>query len=115
MAIANFKRGDTRVWTLTVLDAVGAAKDISNHVLYMTFKKFIGDADGHADTVQVDGTITSGPGGIGSFTLTSTVSKTMEGKYVYDVQTASNDAPPVVTTIESGSVTVMEDVTVADA
>ena len=110
--ISNFHRGDTKTFTIAVQDDAGAPVDITDHVLYMTFKLNLSDGDPGA--VQLTGQITDAPNGIGTFLLESDKSKNLKGVYYYDMQAASNAVPPVVITAESGQVTVLEDVTTTD-
>jgi len=110
--ISNFHRGDTRTFTITVKDDAGAPVDITDHVLYMTFK--VNLSDGDPGSVQLAGTITDAVNGIGTFLLESDKSKNLKGVYYYDMQAASNATPPVVITAESGKVTVLADVTITD-
>ena len=119
MSIPNFARGDTITYNITVSAPGGGALDLTNHTVLMTFKTSLSLADngGFPDVLQVTGVVTDAPGGLATATLTSDNTKQMTGgaKYFYDVQVYDTAVPPVVSTIDSGTVTVTADVTNTDA
>ncbi len=117
MAVSNFQHGDTQVYNLTFSKS-GAPYDITGHTIYMTFKTDTSLADnaGAPDVIQATGVIQDGPNGTATVTLPSTLTKTMTrgAKYFYDVQIHDGGTPTVVSTIESGTITVATDVTWTD-
>ena len=116
MAISNFTRGDTRVYNITVVDKDGAPYNLTGHTDNMTMKDNTSnnDTDPLPSTLKVAALLAGDPTtGQATVTLDSTDTDqlTAGGKYFYDFQVASGDATPIVTTIDSGNITVVADVT----
>lgn len=106
-------RGDTRTRTVTITDANDDPIDISGHVLWMTLKKNLTDADpGALQVSAVQPSNASTQAGIGTITLPSTQTALLTpGVYWYDVQWEQPGSPPIVKTVQSGRVRVKADVT----
>ena len=122
MSFGNFTKGDTVTYNVTWSAPGGGALDLTGHTLYMTLKtKIDGTIADNAplpDALQITGTITGDPtNGAGSFLFESDQTKqlTAGAKYFYDVQVHDSSSPPVVSTTENGSITVVADVTTTDA
>ena len=116
---SDFTKGDTVTYNVTWSAPGGGALDLTNHTLYMTLKTSLSLADNAPlpDALQITGTITGDPvNGAGSFLFTSTDTNqlTAGAKYFYDVQIHDDSTPTVVSTTESGSITVKADVTWTD-
>ena len=113
MSIGDFYRGDTKVYNLTFKEN-NVAKDVSNMILFMTLKSSKSDLDASA-ALQVQTTFPSGSpstSGIGTLTLTSNDTDITPGKYHYDLQLVDpTGSPAVVTTLVSGTLNVLTDIT----
>lgn len=119
---SNFTKGDTVTYNVTWSAPGGGALDLTGMTLYMTLKTAIDgsipDNTALPEALQITGTITGDPTlGAGSFLFTSDQTKllTAGAKYFYDVQVHDASVPPVVSTTENGSITVVADVTYTDA
>jgi len=114
MAIGDFYRGDTKVYNLTFTKSAGSPKDITNMTIWMTLKSAHTDADGAA-ALQVQHTFPVGSPstlGIGTLTLTPAVTSINIGQYLYDLQLVdATGSPVVVTTLVSGTLDVLPDIT----
>jgi len=116
--IASFYRGDTKVFNLTFADASGTAIDISGLKLWVTMKSNTADLD---DAAAIQKVITfpadaDSVAGIGSITLSSVETSVTPGTYYYDFQLVDESlSPPSVTTITSGRVNILQDITLTDA
>jgi len=120
MSFGNFTKGDTVTYNVTWSAPGGGALDLTGMTLYMTLKTSLALADNAPlpDALQITGTITGDPTlGAGSFLFESDQTKqlTAGAKYFYDVQVHDASVPPVVSTTENGSITVIADVTNTDA
>jgi len=114
MSIGNFYRGDTKVYSL-VFTENGSPKNVENMLITMTLKSDIALVDGGAE-MQVKYTLPAGSpadAGLGTLTLTSVETAAVAaGQYYYDLQLVdSSGSPVVVTTLVSGTIDVLEDVT----
>ena len=119
MSFSNFTKGDTVTYNMTFSAAGGGALDLTNHTAYLTLKSDLTMADNVPlpDVLKTLGVVTDAPGGAVTFTIESDDTKLLTGggKYFYDVQIYDTAVPPVVSTTESGSITVTADVTWDDA
>lgn len=111
-----FHRGDTKTYQAKVENpATGLPVNVAGMTLWITLKENPTDADpGAAQSSQV---IPSGPdaaAGLASVTLNSAqTAGLVPGRvYYYDMQLVQAGAPPVVTTIQYGTVLVLRDTTV---
>jgi hypothetical protein len=115
--IGSFYRGDSKNFRLTFKDSSGVAIDITGFELWFTMKSSVADLDASA-AVQKVVTFAAGAdatAGIGELALSSVDTAVTPGIYFYDFQLVDPTAtPPIVTTITSGKVTVLQDVTVTD-
>jgi hypothetical protein len=113
MAIGDIYRGDTKVFNLAFTED-GDAKDISNMKLFMTVKSKPTDLDANA-AIQVQTTFPAGSpstAGIGTLTLTSVDTNVNPGKYHYDMQLVDpSGSPAIVTTLASGTIDILADIT----
>lgn len=113
MSIGDFYRGDTKVFNLTFTKN-GAVYNVENMTLWMTLKSKRTDTDANA-AMQVQSAFSAGSpwaGGKGSITLTPADTNINPGKYYYDIQLVdASGSPAVVTTITSGSVNILDDIT----
>lgn len=107
-------RGDTKVWTMLFQSAPDVPIDITGHVLWFTMKAKVTDTDDDA-VIQKNITFAGGEdssAGKGFLTLTSEETGVLvPGSYVYDMQKVINETPPVVSTVLSGRITILADVT----
>ncbi len=112
-----FYRGDTCVIRFSFSDGDGTALDISNHHLWITLKVRLEDADTDAafqKEIIFPGDANAAQG-IGVLTLESNeTSGITPGEYFYDFQYVIPGVPPQVTTLLSGRVRVLPDVTLSD-
>ncbi|MBF0339473.1 MAG: hypothetical protein HQL95_00740 [Magnetococcales bacterium] len=110
----QFYRGDTQPLSVVFTTATGEPVDITDHVLWFTMKRAAKDLDGEA-VIQKRLVCPSGAqsvAGIGIITLTSVETGAFDpGLYVYDIQRVITETPPVVYTLTSGRISVLEDIT----
>ncbi|OSM07661.1 hypothetical protein [Magnetofaba australis] len=112
--LAPFYRGDTKSFNLTFRDANGDPIDLSGHELWFTMKREIGDAD---DAAVLQKRIVFLPNaesaaGNGVLILDSSETSAIDpGTYYFDMQKVIPENPPLVTTLMSGRVSVLPDVT----
>lgn len=103
------KRGDSKVFNLTI------SGDITGAKLWMSAKTAYNATTFVFQKTELDGiVITNGPGGLATVTLVPTDTSGLPPitmKLVYDVQVKS--ASGLVSTVQSGTLTVEPDVTIA--
>ncbi len=115
--ISSFYRGDTKVFNFTFADSTGTPIDISGYKLWVTMKSSITDLD---DAASIQKVITfpadaDSVAGIGSITLSSVETSVTPGTYYYDFQLVDESLiPPSVTTVTSGRVSILQDITLTD-
>ena len=115
--MSNFSivRGDTYIEDLAVKDSAGAALDITGGKLYFTAKTSYNVADESASVALTSPstgiTITDAANGLARMIITAAQSATLTGgqTYVYDIQ--FKDVNGNITTLDSGSMDVRQDVT----
>jgi hypothetical protein len=113
----SIRRGDTWVETWNILDALGAAVDVTGAKFYMTIKNNTGDAD--PGVLQLTSpssgiVITTAASGIVTATITATQSAALAAQtYVYDIQMKASNGD--VTTLDTGTLTVSPDITITTA
>ncbi len=109
-----FYRGDTQVFPLKITTSDNVPIDISGHAWWFTMKRSAGDPDSEA-VFQKRVVFPAGDAsllGAGVLTLTSDETRTIEpGIYLYDMQLVAPGSPPVVTTLLSGQINVLADIT----
>lgn len=111
MSDFTMKRGDSKVFNLTI------SGDITGAKLWMSAKTAYNSTSFvfQKDTALLGGiVITNGPGGLATVTLDPTDTSSLPPitmKLVYDVQVKS--AGGLVSTVQSGTLTVEPDVTIA--
>ena len=119
MAINAIVQGDTRVWELVITDRNTDPVDITSDFVWFTMKQNIADPDGTslpAVLGPIAAVITDGPAGRCTITLDSTDTKSLTtSNYFYDFQWNDASVPPVVTTLDKGSVAVTDQVTIQTA
>ena len=112
----DFYRGDTVRLKFTFADADSTPIDITGHELWFTAKESRSNLDSES-AIQVRHLAGNDPAddpvnGIVYHTLSSTDTAIPVGKYEFDYQKViSSTSPPVVNTIASGKVKVLQDVT----
>lgn len=121
--LAPFYRGDTKVFKLTLKNDNGASPptpvDVTGNVFWITFKTDAALPDykctlQHSETAAAGGTPVSDPSeGLVYITLSSEETALLAGNttYYYDIQRVIPGSPPVVSTLQSGKVKVLQDVT----
>ena len=115
--ISSFHRGDTRTYKFTFTDAADTAVDITGWVLWMTLKAERDDIDANA-AMQVSATMpvdADSTAGIGYLVLSSTDTDVSPDTYYYDIQRVITGTPPRVSTLKSGKIKVMQDITVSNS
>ena len=115
--LAPFYRGDTKAFDLSFKDSSGLPIDISNHELWFTLKASVTDLDADAAFQKkiVFADSAESQQGIGTLTLTSEETGSIEpGTYYFDIQKVIPDTPPVVSTLMSGKISVLPDITRTD-
>ncbi|MGN7613043.1 hypothetical protein ACQZV8_13270 [Magnetococcales bacterium HHB-1] len=117
-ALPDFYRGDTQVYNLSFTDnSSGSAVDITGNDLWITLKVSLNDSD---EDAAFQKQITFPPDsnsaqGVGQIILESSETKVITpGTYFYDFQYVVPGSPPHVTTLTSGKVTVLPDITLRD-
>ena len=116
-SLPNFNRGDTVPYAVTFTEN-GAAKDISNMIMFITLKVNKTDTDANAalqkkHTFPADANSVAGTG---SVILTSTETNITPRRYYYDIQLVDpSGSPVVVTTLAQGTVDVLQDISVDTA
>ena len=116
-SLPDFHRGDTVPYNVTFTEN-GVAKDISNMILFITLKANKADTDAAAamqkkHTFPADANSIAGTGTV---ILTSAETNVSPGKYYYDIQLVDpTPNPVVVTTLTSGTVDVLRDISVDTA
>lgn len=110
----QFYRGDTKVFSLSFNTGEGAPIDITGHELWFTMKRSADDLDSQA-VIQKKHVF---PGdefseaGVGSLVLESDETGGFEpGVYLYDMQKVIVGVPPVVSTLLSGRIKILPDIT----
>lgn len=110
----QFYRGDTKVFSLSFNTGDGAPVNITGHELWFTMKRDINDLDSDA-IIQKKHVFPQGEhseAGIGSLVLESSETGGFEpGLYLYDMQKVIVGTPPVVSTLLSGRINILPDVT----
>lgn len=124
MAINPIVQGDTRVWDLVITDRNTVPIDITSDNVWFTMKTSLSspsDPDG-TNLPTVLGPIaavidpTEGLQGRCTITLDSTDTAQLNTQnYFYDFQWNDTSTPPVVTTLDKGSVSVTDQVTIQTA
>lgn len=116
MAIDDFYRGDTKKYKFTFTKN-SVAVDVTAWEIWFTIKENINDSD-YGAAAQVkhtagDDALDNVVNGILYLTLPSDVSAGIgPGEYVYDFQRVIPGATPDVDTLESGTVSIKQDVTI---
>lgn len=114
-----FHRGDTKRFRVEITDKItGLPIDISGDDLWITLKVNADDPDPGA--AQANATMPANAdsvGGIGYVELSSTdTALLMPGQvYYYDLQWVQPGSPPVVSTVQYGTVKILQDQTIATA
>ena len=112
--LSPFFRGDTKVLRFSFTESDGRPIDISGHELWFTLKREIADPDEQA---VLQKRVIFPPGtdsetGNGVLNLDSSETGAVDpGTYFYDLQRVIPGSPPVVTTLMSGRIAVLPDVT----
>lgn len=122
MAINPITQGDTRVWDIVITDRNTVPIDITSDKVWFTMKTSLSspaDPDGtNLPTVlgPIAAVITDGPAGKCTITLDSTDTAGLNTQnYFYDFQWNDTSTPAVVTTLDKGSVSVTDQVTIQTA
>ena len=113
-SLSPFYRGDTKTFNLSFKDSAGVSIDITDHELWFTMKESITDTDANAvfQKMIVFPAGTESENGSGTLTLDSTETGAINpGIYFFDIQKVIPETPPVVATLMSGKITVLQDVT----
>ena len=115
--LSPFYRGDTKAFNLCFKDSVGVPIDITGHELWLTMKEKVTDSDANA-VLQKQIIFPAGAeseNGMGTLTLDSTETGGINpGIYFFDIQKVIPENPPVVATLMSGKITVLQDITQTD-
>ena len=119
MPIADFKRGDTKTYKF-LFTKNNAPLDITGWDVWCTFKTDPETQPDNEAVLQVQATagghIADDPvNGVMYLTLTSIDTAIDVGQYFYDFQRVIPGSPPNVVTLDSGQVTIEQDVTLSDA
>ena len=112
--LSPFYRGDTKAFNLSFKDSAGAPINITGHELWFTLKRKVTDSDANAvfQKKVVFPANSESEGGIGTLTLDSTETGAIDpGIYHFDIQKVIPENPPVVATLMSGKITVLQDIT----
>lgn len=112
--LSPFYRGDTKILRFAFTESDGKALDITGHELWFTLKRDLADPDEQAALQKrvIFPAGTDAAAGIGVLTLESGETGSIEpGTYFYDLQRVIPGTPPVVTTLMSGRIAVLPDVT----
>lgn len=115
MSTLSLIRGDDRTLTVTVVDDLGAAANLTGILgMWFTVKRHQTDTDLEAVIQKSLGSgvaVTDAAGGIATVTLTAANTASATGLHFWDVQVKT--AAGLITTLATGSVTFDEDVTLA--
>lgn len=111
--LANIDRGTTYAINGTYLDDDGAAVDITNSDIFFTVKssKYDDDADDSEATISKDATITDGPSGEYTITLTPTDTYVEPGNYYYSIKIDVDGDDSDVKLLASGKVKIVPNTT----
>ena len=113
-------RGDTKRFTLSFKNTNGTPVDITGHVIWFTMKRDVADPDSGAVLQKRIVLPSNGMSVAGLYELTLTSGETgafEPGLYVYDIQRvieAISPDKPDVTTLVSGRIGIVADVTRSD-
>lgn len=110
----QFHRGDTKPFVLAFTTVAGVPIDITGSILWITIKRSVDDLDVNA-VIQKKVTFPEtqeSADGLGSITLGSDETRLIDpGIYLYDMQYVIPGDPPIVSTIISGRISILPDVT----
>lgn len=105
----NIKRGDTKVYTITVTDDEGNLEDITGWTVFFTVKENIDDTDANAKISKTETTHSDPTNGESQITLTSTDTTLDPQSYVFDIQVKTDTSE--IHTILEGILNISKDVT----
>lgn len=111
--LSDIYRGDTKTYKMTFQDSSKKPIPLFGSSIWFTMKKREDDADSRA-VIQVKTSpedTTDSTNGIAYITLTSEDTDVAVGEYYYDFQLVVPGTPPIVTTLTTGSMSIVTDIT----